>query len=158
METIVPAVMHRPEAGEAEILVCYDGSDGAKRAVDAAALLLARLHAVVLNVAPATRADGGAPQPSGDASEHPNNRADALIRAEAGAARARRAGLDAEARATSAPSTWQGIVAVADELEAAAIVVGAARDEAVRGSVSHDVVAHARRPVLIVPAPTEGAD
>jgi hypothetical protein len=48
------------------------------------------------------------------------NKADALRCAAAGAARARRAGLDAEERATIAPPTWQGIVDVADELDAQA--------------------------------------
>jgi nucleotide-binding universal stress UspA family protein len=155
-------VKPRWKADDAEILVCYDGSDGAKRAVDAAALLLAPRHAVVLNVAPAVGPPGSAPPspplPSGDASGHLNNRSDAVTRAAAGAARARRAGLDAEARATSAPATWQGIVAVADELDAAAIVIGAGRDEPARGSVSRDVATHARRPVLIVPAPRQPAD
>ena len=70
---------------------------------------------------------------------------------------ARRAGFDAEARATIAPTTWQGIVDVADELDAAVIVVGSCGlgglREFTRGSVSHDVATHARRPVLIVPPP-----
>jgi nucleotide-binding universal stress UspA family protein len=86
----------------------------------------------------------------------------ALIRAEAGAARARRAGLDAEARATTARTTWRGVVDVADELEAAAIVIVSRGlsgvDEPARGSLSHDVATHARRPVLIVAPLTEGAD
>ena len=44
---------------DAQILVCYDGSDDAKRAVDAAAALLGPRPAVVLNVAPAmTLAEG----------------------------------------------------------------------------------------------------
>ena len=87
-----------------EILICYDGSDDAERAVDAAAVLLGSRHAVVLNVAPPmTFAEGMAATSSlvpGSAFED-LNRADALIRAKAGAARARRAGLDAEARATT---------------------------------------------------------
>ena len=98
---------------DAQILVCYDGSDDAKRAVDAAAALLGPRPAVVLNVAPAmTLAESLATTPSlvpGGAFED-LNRADALIRAEAGASRARRAGLDAEALATIAPTTWQGIL------------------------------------------------
>ena len=156
--------MQRPGAEDAEILVCYDGSDDAKRAVDAAAALLGPRHAVVLNVAPAnTHADGVAATSSlvpGGACED-RNTADALIRAEAGAARARRAGLDAEARATSARTTWQGIVEVADELEAAAIVIGSrglGAGELARGSLSHAVATHARRPVLIVPPLPDGAD
>jgi hypothetical protein len=34
------------------ILICYDNSDGSRRAVDAAAELFAGYHAVVLNIAP----------------------------------------------------------------------------------------------------------
>ena len=155
---------HTANAEEAEILICYDGSNDAKRAVDTAAALLGPRHAVVLNVAPAmTFAEGMAATSSlvpGSAFED-LNRADALIRAEAGAARARRAGLDAEARATIAPTTWRGIVDVADELDAAIIVIGSrglsGLREAARGSVSHDVTTHARRPVLTVPPTTQGA-
>lgn len=151
--------MQPTESEDAEILVCYDGSDDAKRAVDTAAVLLGPRHAVVLNVAPAmTLADGVAATPSrvpGGMFED-RNMADALIRAEAGAARARRAGLEAEARATTARTTWQGIIDVADDLEAAAIVIGS-RDlggpgELAGSSLSHTVATHARRPVLVVPS------
>jgi nucleotide-binding universal stress UspA family protein len=88
------------------------------------------------------------------------NRADALIRAEAGAARARRAGLDAEPLATIAPTTWQGIVDVADDLDVSVIVIASRGRsdlrELARGSLSHDVATHTRQPVLIVP-PSRGA-
>ncbi len=144
-----------------QILICYDGSEDAERAVDTAAALLGPRDAVVLTVAPAmTFAESMAATSSvvpGGAFEDLNT-ADALRRAEAGAAHARRAGLNAEARATIASTTWQGIVSVADELDAAAIVIGsrglAGFREFARGSVSHDVVTHARRPVLIVPPVT----
>jgi len=144
-----------------QILICYDGSDDAERAVDTAAALLGPRDAVVLTVAPAmTFAESMAATSSvvpGGAFEDLNE-ADARRRAEAGAALARRAGLHAEARATIASTTWQGIVDVADELDAAAIVIGsrglAGLREFAQGSVSHDVATHARRPVLIVPPPT----
>ena len=143
------------------ILICYDGSNDGERAVDAAAALLGPRPAVVLNVAPAmTFAEGVAATSSlvpGGAFED-LNKAQALRLAEAGAARARRAGLDAEARATIAPTAWQGIVEVADELDAAIIVIGSRGLSGLRelagGSVSHDVTTHARRPVLIVPPQT----
>jgi nucleotide-binding universal stress UspA family protein len=144
-----------------EILICYDGSSEAKRAIDAAAALFAPRHATVLNVAPAmTFAEDLAATSSlvpGSAFEE-LNKADALLRAEAGAARARRAGLDAEPRATLASATWKGIVGVADELDVAAIVIGSRGPhgfrEFARGSLSHEVSTHARRPVLTVPPVT----
>src|SRR5262245_1413231 len=37
---------------DAPVLICYDGSPGAERAIDAAAALLGARHAVVLDVAP----------------------------------------------------------------------------------------------------------
>jgi len=144
-----------------QILICYDGSDDAERVVDTAAALLGPRDAVVLTVAPAmTFAESMAATSSvvpGGAFEDLNE-ADARRRAEAGAALARRAGLHAEARATIASTTWEGIIDIADELDAAAIVIGsrglAGLRELARGSVSHDVATHARRPVLIVPPVT----
>lgn len=145
-----------------EILICYDGSKDAERAVDTAATLLGPRRAVVLAVAPVmmTFAEGMAATSSfvpGDAFEE-LNRADALWRAEAGAGYARRVGFEAEARATVAAKTWQGIVDVAEEIDAAIIVIGSrglsGLREFARGSVSHDVARHARRAVLIVPPVT----
>lgn len=125
-----------------QILICYDGSNEAKGAVDAAAALFRPRHAIVLNVAPGVEE---------------RNKGDALLRAEAGAARARRAGLDAEPRATLASATWKGIVDVADQLDAEIIVIGSRGRTRPRGpgrrSVSEDVAMHARRPVLVVPGP-----
>jgi nucleotide-binding universal stress UspA family protein len=58
---------------------------------------------------------------------------------------------------SSLPPTWDGVVAVAEELDAAAIVIGSrglkGAREAVQGSLSHELAEHARRPVLIVPPP-----
>ena len=142
-----------------EILIFYDSSNEAKRAVDTAAALFGQRHAIVLNVAPGmTFAEGMAATSSfvpGSAFEE-LNKADALLRAEAGAARARRAGLDAQPRATLASATWKGIVDVADELDVTAIVIGsrprAGLGELAHHSVTRDVAMHARQPVLIVPA------
>lgn len=143
-----------------DVLICYDGTNDAARAVDAAAALLPGQRAVVLTVAPAmTVAESIAatlsPVP-GTVFEDLNS-AGALRLAEAGAGRARRAGLDAEARGTIAPTAWQGIVDIADEVDATLIVIGSRGlggfREIAGGSVSHDVTTHARRPVLIVPPP-----
>jgi nucleotide-binding universal stress UspA family protein len=143
---------------DAQILICYDGSPEAEHAVDAAASLFGSQRAVVLCVAPAmTFAEGVAATSSvvpGNAFEDLNT-ADALRRAEAGAFLARRSGLHAVAQATIASSPAVGIIDIADEIEAAVIVIGSrgfvGLRELVRGSVSHDVATHADRPVLIVP-------
>lgn len=58
------------------------------------------------------------------------------------------------AGAQSAPPP-EGIVEVADEIDAAVIVIGSRRlsgaRELLAGSLSHEVAEHAGRPVLIVP-------
>src|SRR5262245_62047740 len=85
------------------------------------------------------------------------NEDDARRRARAGAVEARKAGFEAEARADLAAPTWDGIVSVADEIDAAVIVLGSrgltGARERFEGSVSHGVAEHAGRPVLIVPPP-----
>jgi nucleotide-binding universal stress UspA family protein len=144
----------------AQILICYDGSDGADRAIDAAADLLGPRAAVVLDVGPTlTGAESLAAIDSivpGTAFEE-LNLADATTRAQAGAEHARRAGFQAEARADLAAPTWAGVVEVADELDAAVIVIGSrgltGGRELLAGSLSHAVAEHAGRPVLIVPPP-----
>jgi nucleotide-binding universal stress UspA family protein len=143
---------------ENHILICYDGSDGADRAIDVAAALLGPRRATVLDIGPpVTTAESllvMSPTTPGAAFEQLNED-DALDRARAGAKRARHAGFDAEARADLAAPTWTGVTAAADEIDAAVIVMGSRGLTGARerfwGSVSHDVAEHAGRPVLIVP-------
>jgi nucleotide-binding universal stress UspA family protein len=145
---------------DAPILICYDGSDEAKRAIDAAAALLGPRRAVVIDVgAPLTAAESVASLSSvvpGSAFEELNMAA-AREQADAGAERARGVGFTAEARPEVAAPTWEDIVDVADEIDAAVIVLGSrgltGARERFEGSVSHDVAEHAGRPVLIVPPP-----
>ncbi len=145
---------------DANVLICYDGSDSAKLAIDAAAEILGPRRAVVLDVGPPLTAAESlavmAPVAPGAAFEDLNED-DARQRAQVGADRARRAGFDAEARAGLAAPTWQGIVDVADEIDAAVIVLGSrglnGARELLEGSVSHEVAQHAGRPLLIVPPP-----
>ena len=145
---------------DAPILICYDGSDNAGRAIDAAADLLGPRHAVVLDVGPPLTAAESvaviAPVAPGAAFEELNED-DAQQRARAGAELAQRAGFVAEARAGLAAPTWEGIVDAADEIDAAVIVLGSrglkGAREAFEGSVSHEVAEHAGRPVLVVPPP-----
>ena len=138
------------------LLICYDGSESARRAVDAAATLLVERTAVILAVAAPTTAVqaldtlGTVPQAPEEL-----NLETAVRSAEEGADYARRAGLTAEARGELAAPTWRAIVDVADELDAAVIVIGSRGLKGVRelveGSLSHEVAEHTRRPVLIVP-------
>jgi nucleotide-binding universal stress UspA family protein len=85
---------------------------------------------------------------------------DALARATAGAELAREAGFRAEARSDVDSPTWGDIVDVADEVDAAVIVIGSrglsGLKEIVEGSLSHQVAEHAGRPVLIGPPPHRG--
>jgi len=145
---------------DAMILICFDGSDAAVHAIDAAAELFGPRRALVLDVGPVlTPAESVAvlaPMAPAAAFEE-TNEVDAAERARVGAERARRAGFDAEARANLAAPTWEGIVDVADEIDAAVIVLGSrgltGAREVLEGSVSHQVAEHAGRPVLIVPPP-----
>jgi nucleotide-binding universal stress UspA family protein len=139
------------------ILLCYDGSDDAERAITAAAELLGKRRAVVLDVGPLlTGPESLAVTGVAPAAEFEQvNADDAKKRADAGAELAQRAGFDAEARAGVDAPTWEGIVDVANEIDAAVIVLGSrglsGAREVVEGSVSHQVAEHAGRPVLIVP-------
>jgi nucleotide-binding universal stress UspA family protein len=143
---------------DAPILICYDGSEGSKRAIATAAALLKDRRAVVLNVAPlVTVAESFALAGPGPAIYEDLNRESALEQARAGTELALEAGLTAEPHADVGAPTWDGIVAVADELDAAAIVIGSrgftAARELLQGSVSHEVAEHAGRPVIVVPPP-----
>jgi nucleotide-binding universal stress UspA family protein len=141
------------------ILICYDGSDGAKHAIEAGAGLLTERRAVVLDVAPFLTLEesvGTAGAPMGVDFETLNKEA-ALERANQGVRIAQEAGLSAEARAEQAAKTWQGVVGVADEIGAAAIVIAGSGlsglSETVKGKVPRTVAEHAGRPVLLVPPP-----
>jgi nucleotide-binding universal stress UspA family protein len=142
------------------ILICYDGSTGAKRAIEEAAGLLGARRAVVLDIAPPITPEESlatySPVVPGGAFEEWNE-ADADRIAGRGAELALSSGFDAEARGVLAAPTWQGVVDVADELDASVIVIGSrglsGLREAAEGSLSHQVAEHAGRPVLIVPPP-----
>jgi nucleotide-binding universal stress UspA family protein len=143
---------------DAPILICYDDSPGARQAIEAAADLLLDRHAVFLDIAPVltaaeSYAELGPMPPDFDQL----NTEDALAHARVGAELARRAGFTAEARAEVAAPTWEGVVEVADDIDAAAIVIGSrgltGAREVLKGSLSHEIAEHAGRPVLIVPPP-----
>lgn len=145
------------------VLFCYDGSGGSRAAMAAVVELVAHpVPAVVLTVwQPAAvllaraggfggsylsegeRVDAGQAQLAGGAAEE-------------GVGRARAHGYDASSRVEEATEgAGRRIVEIADELDARLIVCGrrglGAVTSALLGSVSHVVLAHAGRPVLIAP-------
>jgi len=129
---------------QSPILIAYDGSENARYAFGEASELLGHgRSAIVLCVW----------EPVGATAEETAAR----VAAE-GAQLARVAGFDAEARIIRAVSpTWETIVDAADDLDAAAIVLGSQGLRSLRtlvlGSVSHQVVHHAHQPVLVIPSP-----
>jgi nucleotide-binding universal stress UspA family protein len=145
---------------DAPVLICYDGSDDAERGIETAAKLLGARRAVVLDIGPMISADESLATVSAVVPEgafEDLNEAQACDVASHGAELARAAGFDAEARDALAVPTWQGIVDVADELDAPVIVIGSrgltGLEEMFKGSLSHQVAEHAGRPVLIMPPP-----
>jgi nucleotide-binding universal stress UspA family protein len=150
----------------AMVLLCYDGSADAKAAIERAGGLLNGSPAVVLSVWEPfidvmTRAGLGMAYSAltWDADEvDAASERSATALAEEGAARAGEAGLEAQPRASARNGgVANAILDVADELDAEAIVLGSRGLTGVKslllGSVSHAVVQHADRPVLVVPSP-----
>jgi nucleotide-binding universal stress UspA family protein len=149
------------------ILICYDGSDDAKAAIDCAARLIPGRDATILTVWERlvdvlARSGVGFGIPGGagiDADEADRLSEEAARRtAEEGVERANAAGL--KARATTRPrdgSVAEAILEEGDALEAEVIVLGTRGLTGVKslllGSVSHAVAQHSDRPVLVAPSP-----
>jgi nucleotide-binding universal stress UspA family protein len=157
---------HTPTA-DGPVVLCYDGSDDAKHAIERAAGLLAGRDALVVTVwhgAPAlgSFAFAGAtdsmfdfPEASRAAAERGGRVAGEGVRI------AEQAGLRAEPLAVQATGpVWKTIVEIADRHDAATIVMGSRGLTGLRsmllGSVSNAIVHHADRPTLVIrqPAPT----
>ena len=149
---------------DAPILLCYDRSDGAKHAIEAAGALLRGRKAIVVHVwspvAVVAAAYGGmgTALPSYD-DEELRKAAEQL--AGEGVEVAAAAGFDAapDVAEVTYNGTSRTILEVADTHDAALIVLGARGLSGFRslllGSVSHGVAQHAHRPVLIVPPPAK---
>jgi len=147
------------------VLLCFDGSEDAATAIARAAELLAPRRAVVLTVwepvatwepyDPATILS--APVSKLLSKELGIDEIAAELaqeKARQGAALATGAGFTAQGRVAHG-KTWRTICDVAEETDAATIVLGARGLSRVGslllGSVSSAVLAHAKRPVLVVP-------
>lgn len=145
------------------VLFCYDGSEGSRAAMAAAGELVAHpAPAVVLAVwQPAAvllaRAGGFGGSYLSDEDKVDGEQAQlAADAAEEGVERARAHGYDAGPRVEEATEgAGRRIIEIADELDARLIVCGrrglGTVASALLGSVSHVVLAHAGRPVLIAP-------
>jgi nucleotide-binding universal stress UspA family protein len=145
------------------MIVAYDGSDNARRAVHYAGRFLAATRAVVLTVwSPAQRGHSpasldldGPPDPA-DHDDEDMAYADAQrINAE-GVALAHGAGLRAQPLCVAVTGTvWGTIIGAADDLDAALIVTGTRGTTGLRSllqsSVADNVLRRGHRPVLIVP-------
>jgi nucleotide-binding universal stress UspA family protein len=142
------------------ILLCFDGSAGSRLAVETAAALFPGRSATVLHVwtplAVTAFAYGAMMIPAVDEGEIEQA---AMKVAEEGAALANDGGLVATPEIVQATyeGTWHAVVECANAHDAAAIVMGARGLSTFKsiflGSVSHGVVQHAARPVLVVPPP-----
>ena len=143
------------------VLFCYDGSEGSKTALGAVIELIKPGDAVVLVVwmpAAVQLARAGSFVVSvpneGEIDAQEADRARQI--AEEGAAAARERGYNASARIAEAnESVARTIDEIAKEIDAGLIVCGqrgrGALGSALLGSVSHGLVAHTKRPVLIAP-------
>jgi nucleotide-binding universal stress UspA family protein len=153
-----------PALHDSPLILCYDGSESSKRAIQRAAELLAPRRALVLTVWLPTAVLG--PGLGGIANALNFVELDRAAAGEGcriseeGARIAGDAGLDAEPVAVKATGpVWHTIVETADRHDAAAIVMGSRGLTALRsmllGSVSGGVVHHAERATLVVHSPSE---
>ncbi len=145
-------------------LYCYDGSADAGQAIERSAPLLGGHDAVVLCVFDSMLAvqAGDFPYPDMLPLEDVERVDDAarmrsLEIAAAGCDILRAAGCNAEPAAVeSIGAVWRTVLAEADARDAAVIVLGSRGLTGVRslvlGSVSHGVVNHSHRPVLVIPS------
>lgn len=142
-------------------LICYDGSEGARRAISLAADLLSARKAVVLTVWQPINVAGGinwAGSSAGTINFAEFDRAaadEAVFLANDGVLAAGERGLDARAMAIRASgSVWSTICEVAEHDQAAVIVMGSRGLSSVRsvlmGSVSSAVLHHASQPTLVI--------
>ena len=156
--------VHDP-AGAGPVLFAYDGSPHARAAISRAGELWPPRTAVVTtawaafeDAAPAAllaMPAGVVRQAAADLDETQREAAETL--AAEGAGLAAQAGFDARPLALKSPQQFfSALVDCAEELDAAAIVVGSRGRSpvaaAVLGSVSTGVLHHTRRPVLVVRA------
>jgi len=144
-------------------LICYDGSEGARTALELAATLLAPGEAVVAcywqPFAETTKRLGvdllELVQDAASINDREEQLADEV--AAEGAERARALGLQAQARSIKIEGPIdEAILLHAESLDASVIVLGARKRSTLRsllvGAVSNEVLQRATRPVLVAPS------
>lgn len=150
------------------IMIAYDGSENADRAIDYAGRFLASHRAYVVTAwesgvhqSARLSALSGGMQPVlhsvVDQDIDDALHVDARTRNSRGVARARAAGLAAEGRLAEVDSTvWGALVDAADSLDVDILVTGTRGSSGLRAllhsSVAEHVLKHCHRPVLVVPA------
>jgi nucleotide-binding universal stress UspA family protein len=140
------------------LVLCYDGSDAAERAIRIAPILVGRGRAarVLYAYKPTERSLGVAQGITGGRIDAPvHGEADAHDIVDRGVAIARDAGFEAEPLLVPADRRTAALVAeTAEELDAPAIVMGtrglSGLKGAVLGSVAREVVNAYHRPVVLV--------
>ena len=152
-------------------LLCFDGSDDARRAIAEAGALLGGGPALVVHVweplsalilrNPLIHSPGPLVEQAAELDAAGDEAARLL--AEEGARIARTAGFDAEPVSIKADDrVWARIVELAEKRDARAVVLGprglSRVGSALLGSVSSGVVHHCRRPVLVIPPRAEDRD
>ncbi|MCX4096310.1 universal stress protein [Nocardia sp. alder85J] len=152
------------------VLIAYDGSDDAKRAVEYAGRFLASTAAVVVTAwEPMVRQTARLSGLSGLAQQEwlADDEVDDVGHIEAqhvnaeGVRLAERAGLRPRGRTVECTTTiWSALVAVADELDVDIIVAGTRGSTGLRAllrsSVADAVLKHCHRPILLVPPARAG--
>lgn len=153
------------------ILICYDGSADSRAAIEHAGELLSEQDAIVLTVwqpfvealARAPSGFGLAPGAIDDVERIDRaSRENAERHAQEGAELARKAGMNAQPRTHEEETTTaNAILSEAEASGATAILMGSrgltGLKSVLLGSVSHAVIQHADRTVIVVPSPEVAA-